>query len=72
MIKHTFHVIVNANSIVQQVIQIKNGSIKTCQYECKYYRTWKKYYSWNPSTCICIKILDFRFKVDKNRRLALT
>ena len=26
---------------------------KTCQCECKSYRTWKKYYSWNPSTCIC-------------------
>ena len=25
---------------------------KTCQYECKNYRTCKKDYSWNPSTCI--------------------
>ena len=26
---------------------------KTCQCECKNYRTCKKDYSWNPSTCIC-------------------
>ena len=26
---------------------------KTCQCECKSYRTWKIYCSWNPSTCIC-------------------
>ena len=26
---------------------------KTCQYECKNYRKFKKGYSWNPSTCIC-------------------
>ena len=26
---------------------------KTCQCECKIYRTCKKDYSWNPSTCIC-------------------
>ena len=26
---------------------------KTCQCECKTYRTCKKDYSWNPSTCIC-------------------
>ena len=24
-----------------------------CQCKCKKYRTCKKYYSWNPSTCIC-------------------
>ena len=28
-------------------------SIEICQRECKCYRTWKKDYSWNPSTCIC-------------------
>ena len=27
-------------------------SNKTCQYECKNYRTCKKDYNWNPSTCI--------------------
>ena len=26
---------------------------KTCQSECKNYRTWKKYYSWNLKTCTC-------------------
>ena len=26
---------------------------KTCQCECKNYRTCKKDYGWNPSTCIC-------------------
>ena len=31
----------------------KYGTIKTCQCECKNYRTCKKEYSWNPSTCIC-------------------
>ena len=28
---------------------------KKCQYECKNYRTCKKDYSWNRSTCICDK-----------------
>ena len=28
---------------------------KTCQCEFKNYRTCKKYYSWNPSLCICEK-----------------
>ena len=42
--------IVNANSIVQHVIQINN---KTCQCKCKNYRKCKKDYGWNPSTCIC-------------------
>ena len=26
---------------------------KTCQCECKNYRTCKNNYNWNPSTCIC-------------------
>ena len=26
---------------------------KTCQCECKNYRTCKKYYNGNPSACIC-------------------
>ena len=42
--------IVNANAIVQHVIQIKNGTI-TCKCECKNYHTCKKDYSWNPSAC---------------------
>ena len=25
---------------------------KACRYECKNYRTCKKDYNWNPSTCI--------------------
>ena len=29
---------------------------KTCQYECKNYRTCKKDYSWDPSICICENI----------------
>ena len=29
---------------------------KTCQCECKNYRTFKKDYSWNPITCICENI----------------
>ena len=45
--------IVNANSIVQYVIQIKKWNNKTCQCEYKNYRRCKKDYSWNPSTCIC-------------------
>ena len=44
-----FHVIANANSIVQLTVQIKNGK---CQYECKKYGIWKKAYSWNPSTFV--------------------
>ena len=27
--------------------------MKTCQLECINYRTCKKDYNWNPSTCIC-------------------
>ena len=38
-----------ANAIVQHVIQNKNG---ISQFECKNYN-YEKYYSWNPSTCIC-------------------
>ena len=48
-----FHVIVNANSIVQHVIQIKKWNNKTCQCECKNYRECKKDYSWNPSASSC-------------------
>ena len=28
---------------------------KTCQCECKIYRTCKKDYSWSPSACFCEK-----------------
>ena len=50
-----FHVIVNANSIVQHVIQIKNGIIKHVNVlllpmSILY---MQKDYNWNPSTCIC-------------------
>ena len=44
--------IVNLNSIVHDVIQIRNWIIK-CQCECKNYQKCKKDYSWNPSACIC-------------------
>ena len=30
----------------------KKWNDKTCQYECKNYRTCKKDYSWDTSTCI--------------------
>ena len=47
--QNIFHVIINGNSIVQYVIQIKNGIMKHVNVNvCK-----KKDYSWNPSTCIC-------------------
>ena len=45
--------IVNANSKLQQVIQIQKWNNETCQCECKNYCTCNKDYSWNPSTCIC-------------------
>ena len=45
--------IVNANSIVQNVIQIKNGITKTWQCECKKIHKCKRDYSWHSSTCIC-------------------
>ena len=44
--------IVNVNSIVQHVNQIKNG-MKKCDCQCKNYLKCKKDYSRNPSTCIC-------------------
>ena len=43
--QNIFYVILNSNSIVKNVIQIKTG-----QCECKNYRKCKKDYSWNPST----------------------
>ena len=44
---------VNANSIVQQVIQIKKWSNDKCQCQCTKYCTCKKDYGWNPSICTC-------------------
>ena len=46
--------IVNANSIAQYVIQIKNGTIKHVNVNIKIIVGAKKDYSWNPSTCICV------------------
>ena len=49
--QNIFHVIINGNSIVQYVIQIKNGIMKHVKVNvCK---KKEKDYSWNPSTCIC-------------------
>ena len=45
--------IVNANSIVQHVSQIKNEIIKHVGKNNKGSRKYKKGYSWNPRTCIC-------------------
>ena len=49
--KHTY-VLLDANSIVPYVIQIKNGIMKR-EGACKNYCKCKKDYSWNPRTCIC-------------------
>ena len=45
--------IVNANSIVKRVIQMKNGIIKHVSINLKYYGECKKDYWWNQSTCVC-------------------
>ena len=45
--------IVNGNSIVEHVIQIKNGIIKHVNVNVKVIISEKKDYSWNPSICIC-------------------
>ena len=45
--------IVNATSIVQYIIQVKNGIIKHINVNVKIVVHAKKNYSWNPSTCIC-------------------
>ena len=45
--------IVNAISIVQHVIHIKNGIIKHVNANVKIIVHPKKDFSWNPSTCIC-------------------
>ena len=51
--QNLIHVIVNANLIVQHVIQIKNGIKEHVNVIVKIYRTWKKDSIWNRSTCIC-------------------
>ena len=51
--QNIFHVVINPNSIVQHVVQIKNGIIKHANVNVKIIVSAKKYYSWNPSTCIC-------------------
>ena len=53
--QNIFHVIVNANSIVQHVIQIKNGIIKHVNVNVKIIVSAKKDYSWNSGICICEK-----------------
>ena len=45
--------IANVNSIVQHVIQIKNGIIKHVNMNVKIMVSAKKDYIWNPSTYIC-------------------
>ena len=46
------YVIVNANSIVKRLIQMKNGIIKHVSINLKYYSKCKKDYCWNQSTCV--------------------
>ena len=50
--QNIFHVIVNTNSIVQRVIQIKNGITNHVNVSVKLSQVQKDYI-WNPSTCIC-------------------
>ena len=45
--------IVNANSVVQHVIQVENGIIKHAFINIKIIISAKKDYRWNPSTCTC-------------------
>ena len=49
--QNIFHVIVNGNPIVQNVIQIKNEIIKHVNLNEKIIVSTKKSYSCNPSTC---------------------
>ena len=53
--RNIFQVIANATSIVQHVIQMKNGIIKHVNVNVKKYRKCIKDCSWNTSTCICEK-----------------
>ena len=50
--QNIFHVIANADSIVNLAIQIKNGIIKH-QWECKKNSTCKKDCSFDLCLCIC-------------------
>ena len=52
--RNIFHLILNANSILQHIIQNKNGTKKKGQCECKSLNL--KYEidnNWNHSSCIC-------------------
>ena len=49
--RNIFHVIVNANSIVQDVIQIKNRIMRHANVSVKIIVSAKEI-SWNPSICI--------------------
>ena len=50
-LKRSYNCKCNFNSTVYNSNQKWNN--KTYQCQCKNYRTCKKDYSWNPSTCIC-------------------
>ena len=45
--------IVNVNSIVQQVIQIKNGIVINVNISVQVILGAKKIIFWNPSICVC-------------------
>ena len=47
-----FHVIVNLNSVVQLVFQIKSGITKNVNVNAKIFISVKKDYNWNSSSCI--------------------
>ena len=51
--KNIIHVIVNATSIVEHVIQIKNETMINASASVKSVVRSQKFYSWNCSTCIC-------------------
>ena len=51
--QNIFHVIVNANLTVQNVIQNVYGIIKHVNVNVKFITSVPKDYSWNPSTSIC-------------------
>ena len=50
--KNVFHMILNANLIVEHIIQIKNGIIKHASMNVKITVSAKEIIP-NPSTCIC-------------------
>ena len=58
--------IVNANSIVQHAIQIKNGIMINVYASVKKYCSCKKDYSWNPSPYICESIRYSKSIVDNS------